>query len=180
MLQSSRVEPGATVKLGGWTKPIAEPEIAIHLGRDLSGDVCADEARAAIAALGPAIELVDLDQPPDEVEAILAGNIFHRRVVFGPGSSAHAGAKLDGLSGRIFRRGAEAQSTSELEANTGRLIDIVRHMARVLGSFGEQLRAGEIIIAGSVVLPLVIEADEDNIAFALDPIGRVSVGLAHG
>src|SRR5438067_3521539 len=38
---------------------------------------------AAIAALGPAIELADLNPPPDDVEVVLAGNIFHRRVILG-------------------------------------------------------------------------------------------------
>lgn len=177
MMQGSRVEPGAEVKLRGWTKPIAEPEIAIHLGREVEGQVGAEEARAAVAALGPAIELVDLDRPPDDVEAILADNIFHRNVVLGPASTAHAGAKLDGLTGRVFRRGVETQSVSALEANTGRLVDIVADVARTLALFGEKLRAGEIIIAGSVVLPVVLEADEKAFEFALAPIGRVGVRL---
>jgi 2-keto-4-pentenoate hydratase len=178
MLQSGRVEPGATVALRGWTKPIAEPEIAIHFGRDLRGDVGADEARAAIAGLGPAIELVDLDRPADDVETILAGDIYHRHVVLGPTGSAYAGAKLDGLTGRVYRRGAMVESPSDLEANTGGLIDIVRHVAHLLDGFGEQISAGEVLIAGSVVLPVILEPDEDNFAFELAPIGRISVGFA--
>jgi len=51
----------------------------------------------------------------------------------------------------------------------------VRHVADVLAGFGERLRAGEIIITGSVVPPLAIEPDEDGIAFELDPVGGVSV-----
>ena len=51
----------------------------------------------------------------------------------------------------------------------------MRHVADVLAGFGERLRAGEIIITGSVVPPLAIEPDEDGIAFELDPIGGVSV-----
>ncbi len=178
MMQKSRVEPGATVELGGWTKPIAEPEIAIHFGRDLTGDISADEAKAAIAGLGPAIELVDLDGPADDPEIILEGNIFHRRVALGAPSAACAGAKLHGLTGRVFRRGAEAAATSDLEANTGRLIDIVRNVAATLGAFGEKISAGEVLIAGSVVLPVVLEADETDFAFELEPVGRVGVRLA--
>ena len=47
----------------------------------------------------------------------------------------------------------------------------------LLAAFGERLRAGEIIITGSVVPPLSIEPDEDAIGFALDPIASVSVRL---
>jgi 2-keto-4-pentenoate hydratase len=54
----------------------------------------------------------------------------------------------------------------------------VRHVADLLGAFGERLAAGEIIIGGSVVPPLLIEADETNIVFELDPVGSVSVAFA--
>jgi len=178
LLQSGRVDSDGAVRLKGWTKPAIEPEIAVYIGRDLDGDASVDEARAAIAALGPALELADVDKPPEDVETILAGNIFQRHVVLGPASSAHAGAKLAGLTGRVFRRGVEVQSTAELEANTGRIVDIVCHVARVLAGLGEQLRAGEIIIAGSVVAPLIIEPADDSFAFALEPIGRAEVRIA--
>jgi 2-keto-4-pentenoate hydratase len=45
----------------------------------------------------------------------------------------------------------------------------------VLAAFGERLRAGEVIITGSVVPPIAIEPDEDGLAFALDPVGTISV-----
>ena len=58
---------------------------------------------------------------------------------------------------------------------TGEWVGIVRHVADVVAAFGERLRAGEIIITGSVVPPLTIEPDEDAITFEVDPIGRVAV-----
>jgi 2-keto-4-pentenoate hydratase len=51
----------------------------------------------------------------------------------------------------------------------------VRHVADVVAAFGERLRAGEIIITGSVVPPLTIEPGEDAITFEVDPIARVAV-----
>ena len=75
----------------------------------------------------------------------------------------------DGLTCRIIRRGTEFARTTDPQANTGEWIDIVRHVADVLAAFGERLRAGEIIITGSVVPPLTIEPDEDAIAFEVDP-----------
>jgi 2-keto-4-pentenoate hydratase len=47
----------------------------------------------------------------------------------------------------------------------------------VLAAFGEQLRAGEVIITGSVVPPISIEPDESSLGFALDPIGTISVNF---
>jgi 2-keto-4-pentenoate hydratase len=175
LLDRGRIEPGAVVSFAGWTKPVLEPEIAVHIGRDLSGGVDRAGAAGAIAGLGPAIELADLDPPPEDVEAILAGNIFHRHVILGPRDTGRAGGRIAGLNGRVIRNGNEIAATSELEANTGELIGIVHHVANLLAAFGERLQAGEVIIAGSVVPPLFVEPADDGAAFALDPVGTVSV-----
>jgi 2-keto-4-pentenoate hydratase len=174
VVQSDRV-----VSLTGWVKPVAEPEIAIHISRDLPAGGKRSAAAAAIAALSPAIELADAELPFEDVEAILVSNIFQRHVVLGPRDFSRAGGKVAGLTGRIIRRGGEFARTSDPEAATGNLISIVRHVADTLGAFGEQLRAGDIIIAGSVVPPLIIEPDEERVMFELDPIGGVSVRFAH-
>ena len=75
LCDSGLIGPGETVSLAGWAKPLAEPEVAIYMGSDLGGGAGAQAAAAAIAGLGPAIELADMDSPPEEAEAILAGNI---------------------------------------------------------------------------------------------------------
>lgn len=177
LMTSGQVPAGGAISLKGWTKPVAEPEIAVHIGRDLAlgGDLAA--AAAAIVALSPAFELADVDMPAEDPEAILKGNIFQRHVVLGPRDTTRAGGKTAGLTARVFRRGIETARTPDPEALTGKLTDIVRHVADLLGAFGERLRDGDIIIAGSVVPPLFIEQDEDNAAFELDPIGRVSVNF---
>src|SRR4030095_2500954 len=104
-------------------------------------------------------------------EASPACNTYQRHAVLGGTRPARAGAQSDGLTCRIIRRGAEAARTSDPQANTGPWIGIVQHVADVLAAFRERLRAGEIIITGSVVPPLVVEPDEDKIAFEVDPIG---------
>jgi 2-keto-4-pentenoate hydratase len=74
-----------------------------------------------------------------------------------------------------MRHGHEVARTSDPQANTGQWVDIVRHVADVLAAFGERLRAGEIIITGSVVAPLVLEPGERELVFEVDPIGAVAV-----
>ena len=154
---------------------IFEPEIAVHIGRDVPADADDETARAAIAGISPAIEIVDLTAPPQDPERILSDNIYQRHVVLGGAGPARAGAAAAGLTCRIIRRGAETARTTDPQANTGEWIGIVRHVADVLAAFGERLRAGEIIITGSVVPPLAIEPDEDAIAFEVDPIGGITV-----
>jgi len=178
VLQAALVPHDGRVSLAGWQKPAAEPEIAVYLGSDLPAG--ADDAltRAAIAAIGPAIELADIDAPMDDVEAILAGDIFQRHVILGPRDQSRAGAALDGLRGRVTRKGNTTDAPADLEMNTGRIVDVVRHAADVAAACGERLRAGQFVIAGSVTPPLFLDADDDAVAFALDPIGAVSVQLS--
>ena len=71
-----RVDPGGAVSFAGWTKPVAEPEIAVHIGRDVPAGADHDMARAAIAGISPAFELVDLFEPPEEPERISAYDLM--------------------------------------------------------------------------------------------------------
>jgi 2-keto-4-pentenoate hydratase len=169
------VQPDATVPVKGWAKPMLEPEIAVHMARDLAGSADRAKAAAAIGALGPAIELADLNAPPEDIEAILSGNIYHRGVIVGPRNDTRAGARLDGLSGQVMRNGTPIEAPTDLETNTGNLIDIVAHVANLLAACGETLLAGQIIITGSVIPPMFLEPRVEEVAWMLDPIGTIAV-----
>jgi 2-keto-4-pentenoate hydratase len=175
LTRGARVRSGESISLAGWAKPIAEPEIAVHIGRDVAAGGDREAAAAAIAGISPAIEIVDLTSPPEDPERILSGNIYQRHVVLAGDGPARAGSAADGLTCRIIRHGSEAARTSDPQANTGEWIAIVRHVADLLAAFGERLRSGEIIITGSVVPPLAIEPGEEAIAFEVDPVGSVAV-----
>jgi 2-keto-4-pentenoate hydratase len=174
LLRSGRVDSGATVSVAGWTKAIAECEIAVHMGSDLAAGADEATARRAIGALGPAIELIDRLWPPEDVEAVLANNIFQRHVVLGAANPARAGGSVEGIRGVIRRNGKEFAATSDPQAATGELIGIVRQVADTLAAFGEKLSAGAVIITGAIVPPFPIEPGEE-IDFRLEPVGDVSV-----
>jgi 2-keto-4-pentenoate hydratase len=175
MMQKSVIPNGSTASVAGWTQPVAEPEIAVTMAADLASGASREATIAAIGALGPAIELADLAAPPTDVEAVLAGNIFHRAVILGAADTARAGAKLDGLAGLVFRRGAQVARQEDLQANIGNIVDIVAHVAGTLAASGERLRAGDVIITGSIVPPPAIEPDETEFAYQLAPMERLSV-----
>ncbi|ARP99836.1 hypothetical protein CAK95_12655 [Pseudorhodoplanes sinuspersici] len=177
LLDSAVLDSGAAVSIASWTKPAAEPEIAIEIGRDVAPDASERDIVDAIAAIGPAIELADVDGPVDDVEAILAGDIFQRHVIFGPRDTSRAGARLDGVKGHLVRSAREIDVPDDLEANTGSLRIIVTQVARTLGAFGRRLQAGDLIIAGSVTAPQFLEASDRQLAWTLHPIGRVSVSF---
>ena len=175
LLQSALLSSGATVDVKGWTQPVAEPEIGVRLGADLAPGADAAAARAAIASLTPAIELADLDLAgsPDAVAPILARNIFQRRVLLS--AQNRNGGDTAGLMSRVFRRGVLAAETATPEALTGKIADLLVHLADMLGAFGERLQAGDFVICGSTVPPPLIEPDEVEFRHALDPIGEVAV-----
>jgi 2-keto-4-pentenoate hydratase len=175
LLDSAQLPSAATVSLKGWTKPAAEAEIAAYIGRDVPANADREAVRAAISALGPAIELADVDSAMDDVEGALAGDIWQRHVILGPPDKSRAGTRLDGLSGRATRSGKNVPVPADLETNIGEIVGIVRHVADITAALGDGLRAGQFIICGSLTAPMFLDPDEAGIEFALDPIGAISV-----
>jgi 2-keto-4-pentenoate hydratase len=133
---------------------VVESEVAVEIGDD----------DRSIAALLPALELAD---PPDlelEIEQILAGNIFHRAVAFGPRVET-----TDPGPGRILVNGEEQHSVS-----AGPLEKMVDAVAARLEAAGEELRAGDRIITGVLAPPH--EAKEgDTVRLELEALGGVEL-----
>ncbi|HZQ13239.1 MAG TPA: hypothetical protein VFB31_10575 [Pseudolabrys sp.] len=180
LMQRALLLSGSTASFNGWTKPAAECEIAVRMARDLAGGANAETAAAAVKEILPAIELADFDPPPtpDTVDAVLADDIYQRHVILC--GNTRSGASTSGLTSRLIRRGAETSRTTDPEALTGKLPDIVALVANTLAAFGEKLSAGDVIITGSITPPILIEADETQLAHAIDPIGEVSVQFSRG
>ncbi|HEY0223880.1 MAG TPA: hypothetical protein VGC38_05130 [Pseudolabrys sp.] len=180
LMQRALLLSGSTVSFAGWVKPVAEPEICVRMANDLGGGATADTARAAIKEIFPAIELADFDPPPtpDNLDIVLEGDIYQRHVILC--GNTRFGGNMGGLTSRVLRRGAEASATSDLEALTGKLGDIVAHVANTLAAYGEKLSAGDVIITGSITPPIMLDADETELTHAVDPIGEVSVNFSWG
>jgi 2-keto-4-pentenoate hydratase len=177
LMADAVVASGSTISFADWKKPAAEPELTVYLGKDLVPGADRKTAMDAIAGLGAAIELADVDHPSDDVEGTLARNIYQRHVILGDCSATHAGGAFSGLNARVFRTGAEFANTSEFEALTGELITNVGHVANLLAHFGETLRAGQIIIAGSITPPIWVGPGE-TIGFHLEPLEPIFINFA--
>jgi 2-keto-4-pentenoate hydratase len=171
LLSSGMRDPGASVRVGAWSKPVLEPEVAVHLARDVPAQADRDTIQASVAGIGPAFELADVEPPPEDVDAILTGNIFQRGCVLGPISKQ---SSLAGLAGRVVVNAGEAQLVEDPEALTGETVGLVRHVADLLAAFGEGLRAGEIVITGSIVPPLFV-APGDRVEYELRPVGSLTI-----
>ena len=152
------LEDGATWSLSDDGEVVVESEVAVELG---------DDARS-IVALIPALELAD---PPDlsqDVETILAGNIFHRAVAFGPRSETDAPG-----SARILVNGELAHEITAREADA-RLEEMVGVVAGRLADAGGQLEAGQRIITG-VLAPPHAAKPGDVVRLEIDGLGGVEL-----
>lgn len=159
--EATRLEPGGQYSIGSDTRVAVEPEVAIHVGPDLEP-----------GGLGAAIEVVDIDLPFEDLEAILAGNVFHRGVVLG---EPVANATLGGVEARLERNGSE-EATADA-ATVGDPAAVVGFVADFLEEHGEQVSPGEVIIAGSVT-PLLFVEPGDRVRLDLGPLGALELGLA--
>ena len=173
LVAANRLESGAVVDISNWGNPKLEPEIAVHMAADLAAGASRSEAEAAIAGLGVAIELVDIDPDAADPEAILAADIFQRHVLLG---ALVEGASAAGVSARALQNGEEAASAGDATEATGDPVDLVLHVANVVGAAGERLRAGEVVICGSVV-PALDVAPGDTVEVQLDPLGSLTVSF---
>jgi 2-keto-4-pentenoate hydratase len=155
------LEDGAEWSLGSDGEVIVESEVAVELGED---------ARSIVALL-PALELAD---PPDldqDVETVLAGNIFHRAVAFGPRvETGSPGAA------RILVNGEE-QHAVDAEWTGANLEQMVAAVARRLEAADERLRPGERIITG-ILAPPHTPRPGDTVRLELEAVGGVELRFA--
>jgi 2-keto-4-pentenoate hydratase len=164
------VDSGGSHSLAGAANPLVEPEVAIELRRDVGPGAEVDEALAAIESLGPALEVVDIPGPPEDLEAVVAGNIFHRGVVFG---ATRQDAAVSGAEASLQVDGEERERTP---VRTD-LAETIRVVADLLGAAGELLVAGDRIIAGALTTPVEV-APRSEVRLDMGPLGRVELSLA--
>ena len=154
------LEDGAEVALADGPV-VVESEVAVELGED---------ARTIVALL-PALEVAD---PPDldqDVETILAGNIFHRAVVFGPRVETSApGAGRVLVNGEVEHVMAPGDTSGHLEA----MVEAVR---RRLAAVDDDLQPGQRIITGVLAPPHTAQPG-DRVRLELDALGGVELLFA--
>ena len=140
------LESGASLSVDGWARPVFEPEVAVFVGTDVEPGGDRDAAAAAITALAPAIEMVDLPSPPTDPGAVLEGGFAHRAVILGAQDASRAGGDFSGLSTTVTANGEPFAAEEDPEgAVGGDILGLVRHAADYLGAFGQRLEAGQFL-----------------------------------
>lgn len=160
-----RVVPGAVIKV--------EAEVAIRIGRDLPAGGSIETAETAIAALAPAIEIVDVTRPLEGLEALLRGNLYQAAVVIGDERPGSLPNPRQAVRAELHATGATPRTSEPLRLPQ-QFGELVRVVADLLGEHGEMLRAGDWIIGGAIVEPLVVSAGT-GIDIVMPPLGRIAL-----
>jgi 2-oxo-3-hexenedioate decarboxylase/2-keto-4-pentenoate hydratase len=158
-----------------------ECEIAVRLVHDLTVDQ-APFSRAAVAravgSVAPAIEVVEdryIDYGSLDVLTLIADNFFAAGCVLGPPVPVDRAGDLAEVSGRLVVNGEEVGAGLGSEV-LGHPLEALHWLADHAMAHGRPLRAGEIILLGSLVQTRWVGPGE-LVRVALDPLGEASLRL---
>ncbi len=180
MLRDRVMQSGAEVPVGNYGRAGVEFEIGVRMGRDVTaGNLPAtvDELADAVEAVCPAFEIID-DRDAEygdvDILSILADNSWNAGAVLGAFST-----KWPDLAAI---RGVAELNGAVVDEGHGR--DVLGHpfepllwLARHLTASGSGLRAGDIVLTGSMVPTRFAQAG-DRFDFSLDGLGSVSLAFS--
>ncbi len=178
MLASSRFDSPARVETKRYIKVGCECEVAVRLAKPLGKGATRQDAEAAVEALYPAIEIVDnrygdfasMGTPP-----LIADDFFHSGFVLGPEVRTWQGIDLANAVGVTRANGAEMQRGKGSDV-LGHPFESLVWLANHLGSIGERLEAGQIVMTGSLPLPHWASQGQ-HVQISIDGLGSAEVTL---
>lgn len=170
-LTGTLLEDGADYSLDDGKAVAVEAELAVHISDEVEGSVDLETAGAAVGGYSVAIEIVDIDLPFEDVEQIVAENVFHRGVLLGPPSAD----RPESLRLSVSRNGSVEHELDAGEALETAAATVV-HVSALLAEGGERLGAGEVVITGAIAPLLFVEAG-DEVTVDLSPLGSLGVSF---
>jgi 2-keto-4-pentenoate hydratase len=179
LLASGMVLDGQEAACDRFIAPALEPEIAIVMGRDLAGPgvTALDAARAADGA-APALEIVDsrFSDWKCGIAAVVADNSFASGLVLASTVTPLASVDLR-LEGVVLEHNGRMAGTAAGAAALGHPLNAVAWLANHLGRLGLALRAGDVVLTGSLTAIVRVQS-ADTVRASFTRIGSVGVRFA--
>lgn len=146
-----QLESGGFLASSAVCAPKLEAELAVRLGKRLSGPVSQEEAFASIDAVAPALEVADsrYEPGPFDLAQIIADGSNACRFVLGGWRKPPAG--LDALTVR-FRIDGKITGEGTTDAILGSPVNAVIAASEIAGRIGEALEPGWVLMAGAVLV----------------------------
>jgi 2-keto-4-pentenoate hydratase len=155
--------------------PGFENELCMRLGRDLSGSIGLEEARAAIDVIYPSLEIIETRGPfTEQIALALADNAQQKTVILG--APTQLPAVLETIEAKVFIND-QLVGSGLGEAVLGNPLQSVMWLAEKLGQYGQTLKAGEIIMTGSFTRQFPI-APGDRIRTEFAGVGVVETSMS--
>ena len=157
----------------GVVQPRVEPEVAIRIGRDLSGPLDADAIRAAVDAVAPALEVVD--SRFHDYRYTVADNTADNSsaAAFVVGRWRAWPQEIGGLTVRLAVNGSPFDTASS-DVILGHPLRSLEAAARLAAEQGRPLSAGMIVLTGGITASHAIAAG-DRVDASFEGLGEVSL-----
>jgi len=170
------VHPGDVIDLSTMIQPKAEGEIAFVLKRDLQGPgVGVADVLAATECVMPCFEIVDsrIRDWKIKIQDTVADNASCG--VFVLGGQARSPLDIDlHACGLVLEKNGEVVVTGAGAAALGSPLNAVAWLANTLGTLGQGLKAGEVILSGALGAMVPAQAG-DHFRMAIGGLGDCSV-----
>jgi 2-oxopent-4-enoate hydratase len=176
LLDDMFVEDGDEIPMEQLLQPRAEAEVAFVMGKDLTGPgVTTSNALAAIEGALPALEIVDSRIADWKIKLAdtIADNASSGRVVIGGRLTPVTELDLR-LVGVVVSRNGRVIDTGAGAAALGNPARCVAWLANKLATFGDGLRAGDVVIPGALHRMVPVEPG-DVFRAEFDHLGAVTV-----
>jgi 2-keto-4-pentenoate hydratase len=175
-------DSGASLRASDFVRVGVECEIAVRLGHDLApsdAPFTADAVGQAVAAYLPAIEIVDDRYVKWETmgaPTLVADDFFAAGCVLGAPVARSKAPDLLEVVGRAVINGEEVSRGTGADV-LGHPHNALAWLANHLAAEGKALRAGQIVLTGSLVKTLWLNAG-DTVSMELSGLGTVQVAFA--
>jgi 2-keto-4-pentenoate hydratase len=180
MIFSRRVHTSpAIIKLADYVNAGVECELAVRIGRDLakpSAPFTAQTIRAAVTEVMPAFELIEdrkADYKKTNAFSLIAENCWNAGVVLGPAVPLNHVPTLTDIDGQLKINGVPTH-----EGATEDPLQALAWVANLMLERGYLLRAGTVVITGSVIPTLISLRAGDRLAFELKTLATVELRAA--
>ena len=154
-------------------QPKGEGEIAFLLKKDLSGPgITRDQVIQATECVMPAFEIVDsrIKDWNIKIQDTIADNASSGAFVLGSSKKSPNGIDL-ATCGMVLKKNGDIIGTGAGAATLDHPLNAVAWLANMLGSLGMSLKAGEIILSGSLSIMCPIESG-DTLEMEIGGIGK--------
>ena len=178
LLASGVLASGAEIPAARFVKPGVEAEVAFVMKHDLAGPgVTAPRALQAVEGAVPALELIDFRHSGKAVGTdVVADGVYAKAIVLGGALTPLAGIDL-ALEGLLYEQSGTVVATNTAYEVMGNPLNSLAWIANHLGSRGLGLRAGDVVMTGSVSKILTARAG-DTVRATFTRLGSVSVRFA--